>query len=551
MSLKNWRFYFVIVFLSLMMTGLLARLVYLSVVDRSFLLQQNLARIVRNVPIPADRGIITDRNNTPLAISTPVNSVWADPQEFDATPAQLTQLGSLLGASPTDIRADIKKHQKLEFMYLARGVPPEVSDSIKTLKIPGVYMQQEYRRYYPAGEVDSHLLGFTDVDDQGQEGVELEYNSMLSGEAGMRRVIRDRLGHVISQIKMIRPAVQGHNLVLSIDQRIQYLAYRALKGAVEKFHAKSGSIVVLDPQTGEILAVVNQPSYNPNNRPPDTDGRYRNRAIVDMYEPGSVIKTFNLTLAIKSGKYTPHSIIDTSPGWLKIGGYKITDEGLDYGKITMTQVLQHSSNIGAAKIMLSLNPHEYWVLLHSMGFGEVTGTGFPGESPGRITDQHRWYPSVIATMAYGYGIAVSTLQLAHAYGVIANHGVSVPVTLLKRTEPVSGTRILSDKNAAAVTKMLESVIVSPGTGTRAAVPGYFVAGKTGTAYLMGPHGYDKDHYTSTFAGFAPATAPRLVIAVMLKDPQGKHFGALVAAPVFSKVMSSALRILNVPPDDLR
>lgn len=550
MILKPWRYYFAIGFLVALALVLLGRLVYLNVIDRSFLLSESNARILRNVTLPATRGMVTDRQGVPLAVSVPVDSVWVNPQLFLPKPKKMAALAALLNVKVAFIQHRLALYAHHEFVYLKRKIPPPISKEIAALKLKGLHFQHEYKRYYPKGEVDAHVVGFTNVDEQGQEGLELAYNSWLSGKPGLVQVVKDRLGHVIATVKVLQAAEQGKNLTLSIDQRIQYLAYRTLKEAVKKYHAKAGSVVVLDPRTGEILAMVNQPSYNPNNRPPDTDGRYRNRAVTDMFEPGSVIKPFNVALALESGKYTPDTKIDTSPGWMKVGPYIIKDDGLNHGVITLTKLLQVSSNIGAAKVMLSLNPHDYWVLLTKVGFGERTNSGFPGESPGRLVDREEWRPSAVAALAYGYGIDVTELQLAHAYAVLANHGVSVPVTLLKRSQSAQGQQVIPADIADEVLKMLQTVVEPGGTGTRAAVPGYTVAGKTGTAYIAGPHGYDKSHYYASFVGVAPVTKPRLVIAVSLRDPKGKHFGGLVSAPVFAKVMSGALRILNVPPDDL-
>lgn len=548
--LKKWRFYFVLCFLGVLLLALIGRLFYLCVIDRGFLMKQSEARILRNVILPANRGLIVDRNQQPLAVSIPLDSAWANPQLFHPTADQLQQLSQLLQISAATITHREQLHQKREFMYLKRKLSPAVSNRIKALKITGVQFEREYKRFYPSAEVDAQVIGFTNINEQGQAGLELAYNAWLAGRPGLVRVVKDRLGHVIARVKVLQQAVQGKTLALSIDQRIQYLAYRSLKAAVEKYQAQAGSIVVLDPKTGEILAMANSPSFNPNNRPADTDGRYRNRAVTDMFEPGSVIKPFNVALALESGKYTPESKIDTSPGWMKVGKYIIKDDGLNHGVIDLTTLLKVSSNIGAAKVMLSLKPHDYWQLLHNVGFGQRTDSGFPGESAGRLVDREKWRPSAVVALAYGYGIDVTELQLAQAYAVLADHGIKIPVTFLKRDKLVTGTQVIPAKIADTVVKMLKTVVEPGGTGIYARVPGYQVAGKTGTAYLPGPHGYDKTKYTATFVGMAPASNPRLVIAVSLRNPHGKHFGGLVSGPVFAKVMAGALRILDIAPDSI-
>ncbi|MCH9644333.1 MAG: penicillin-binding protein 2 [Gammaproteobacteria bacterium] len=548
--MARWRWYFICGLLSAALIGLIWRLVDLNIIKRSFLLNQSKARIIRIVNLPAYRGMITDRLGAPLAISVPVESVWVNPKKVQITTRQLYNLARILSVSPGYIRRHVHNDGNHEFVYLKRSNPPSVTNQVSALNIPGVYFQEEYKRFYPEGAIAAHVVGLTNVDDHGQEGLELAYDKWLSGTPGKREVVKDRYNHVVSQLALLEKPIQGHDLTLSMDHRIQYLAFRSLQSAVNQYHAAAGSVVVLNPKTGEILAMVNEPTYNPNSRPAGEPGRYRNRAVTDMFEPGSTIKSFNIALALDSGKYTPNSTIDTNPGWMEIGGYEIKDDGLNNGVINLTQVLQRSSNIGAAKILLSMQPQKYWDLLHQFGFGERTQSGFPGESSGTLVPQNRWYPSVVATLAYGYGIAVTTLQLAHAYSVIADAGLKVPVTFLMRQQPVQGQRIIPAKTAQMLTTMLETVVEPGGTGTRARVPDYWVAGKTGTAYIAGPNGYDKHRYWADFVGYAPATNPQLVVAVVLRDPKGQHFGGLVAAPVFSKVMAGALNILNIQPDHL-
>lgn len=547
---SSWRLYALWFFLCVALAGLIGRLIYLNILDRSFLLRQSKARILRKVPIPANRGMITDRLGAPLAISTPVDSVWVNPQLFHPNSQQLIALSKILHLSLHYIKHRAHKMKDREFVYLKRSNPPFITEQVRALKIPGVFFQREYRRYYPEGEITAHVVGITNVDDKGQEGLELAFNKWLGGTLGEKRVLKDRLGHIIANVALLKKPEQGHNLTLSIDHRVQYLAYRSLKKAVTKYHAESGSAVVLDVRTGEIIAMVNQPSYNPNNRPKNQRGRYRNRAVTDTFEPGSVIKPFTIALALESEKYTPNTKIDTTPGWMRVGGYTIRDD-LNYGVITLTQLLQKSSNIAAAKILLSLQPMHYWNLLRDIGFGERSRSGFPGEVSGTLVAHDTWSPSVVATLAYGYGIAVTALQLAQGYAVLANDGVKKPVTFLKTSKIPKGVRVLPAKVATTVIRMLETVVKKGGTGTRARVPGYHIAGKTGTAYIAGPNGYSKHRYMASFVGVAPAHEPRLIVAVVVRDPKGAHFGGIVAAPVFAKIMGGSLRLLDIAPDALK
>ncbi len=507
-------------------------------------------RTLRIVEIPAYRGMITDRNNQPLAISTPVDSVWVNPAQFKPDGAELGRLAQYLQMSSRDIQRLVAAQSSRNFVYVKRGNPPEITAKIADLKIPGVFFQREYRRYYPEAEVTSHLIGLTNVDDHGQEGMELAYDRWLAGRPGKKQVIKDRLGNIISEVALLKKPEQGQPLTLSIDKRIQYAAYQALKAAVNEYQAEGGSVVVLDSRTSEVLAMVNQPSYNPNNRPAQHDGRYRNRAMTDMFEPGSTIKTFTIALALTSGQYTPETVVDTRPGWMVVGGYRISDDGYNFGMINLGDILAKSSNIGATKIMMSLPPHAHWDLLHRAGFGELSGSHFPGEVSGRLPEAQVWRPSEVATLAYGYGLAVNTLQLAHAYTIFADGGILRPLSLLKVSEVPAGTQVLPSRVAQTILSLLEKVVQKGEhhTGFRAQVPGYRVGGKTGTSYIAGPHGYDRHNYNSSFVGIAPLSNPRLVIAVVIREPHGSHMGALVSAPVFSQVMSDSLRILNILPD---
>ncbi|HLD84619.1 MAG TPA: penicillin-binding protein 2 [Coxiellaceae bacterium] len=544
------RVYLLFFFLALALFTLLWRLIELNLIDRQFLLQQGDARVLRTVKMAAHRGMMTDCLGTVLALSSPVYSVWINPREFHPDIAALQSLASALQLPSSWIAARNEKSATKSFVYLNRQNPPEVIQKIKALNIPGVHFEKQYQRFYPDSEVTAHVLGITNVDDNGQEGLELAYNSWLQGTLGKKQVLKDRLGRTIADVALIKKPQQGKDLQLSIDHRIQYLAYRALKTQVQKLHAASGSIVVLNVKTGEIVAMVNQPSYNPNNRIMEKDGDFRNRAVTDSFEPGSTMKPFTIALALQSGKYTSNTMVNTSPGRMRIGGYEIRDDGLNYGIIDVKTILQKSSNIGAAKILLSLSPEKFWNLLRQLGFGERSHSGFPGESAGNLVSHQVWYPSDIATFAYGYGIAVTALQLAHAYAILADGGIRYPLTFLKLTTPPIGKQVMQKSVAHEVVDMLEAVVKTGGTGTRAAVAGYRVAGKTGTAYIAGPNGYDKQKYLASFVGFAPVSDPQLVVAVIIRDPQLQHFGGMVAAPVFSTVMAGALRILNIAPDAL-
>jgi len=543
-----WRLWAVIAVLLLVLLALLWRLFDLSVLKREFLLRESKARIFRTVNMPATRGIMTDRFGAPLAISTPVKSIWINPKAFRPTSVELHELAHFLDMPVSEIvrRRQVASHR--EFQYLKRGLSPLVAQKLQALNIPGLFMQTEMKRFYPQGEVVSHVVGFTDIDDAGQEGMELALNGWLAGQPGKKQVLKDRLGQIIENVALEHAPQQGRNVTLSIDHRIQYLAYRVLKEAINQHQAKSGSIVVLDARTGEVLAMVNQPSYNPNHRDSHSLSVYRNRAVTDLFEPGSTMKPFTLAYALFSGHYHPDTLIDTSPGWMVVGGYTVRDDNRNFGTIDLTEVLQKSSNIGVAKILMSLQPDRFWRLLRQFGFGARSASGFPGEASGSVVEHTVWQPSMVATLAYGYGISVTALQLAHAYQVLANDGVSMPVSFIKETTPPPGNQVLDSKVARQIMQMLEKVVQKGGTGTRARVPGYRVAGKTGTAYIAGPSGYHRDRYIASFAGIAPASNPRLVAVVVIHEPKDQHLGGLVAAPVFAKVMGGALRLIDVPPD---
>jgi cell division protein FtsI (penicillin-binding protein 3) len=545
----GWRLYFIICLLMLAVTFLLWRLIDLNIFNRSFLVDQSNQRAVRIVSTPAYRGMITDRHGIPLAISTPVDSVWANPQMFQASWLQFTKLSKLLDMRISEIKRRVNQNSDREFVYLKRGLPPDVADKIKTLNISGLFFQREYRRYYPEGEVSTHVVGFTNIDDQGQEGLELGYDNWLRGIPGKERVIKDRLGYIIAIINVLSQPIQGHDLVLSIDDRIQYLAYKDLKEAVQQYHAEAGSVVILNPKTGEILAMANVPSYNPNQRPLVRDNHYRNHAVTDVFEPGSPIKTFSVVNALESGKFTPDTTVDTNPGWLMIQGNTIHDVEANNGILTLAQVLQKSSNIGIAKVTLSLPSQNLFNLLRRVGFGQSTNSGYPGEVSGSLVD--RWRPIDIATVSFGYGLSVTALQLAHAYSIIANNGLDVPVTFLKQDKLPVGKQVLDPKITQQVSAMLETVVEKGGTATEAAIPGYRVGGKTGTAYIATSGSYDKKHYNSSFVGIVPVSNPQLITVVVLNNVGGDiHFGGQVAAPVYANITGAALRILGIPPDNL-
>ena len=526
---------------------LAARAFYLQGLRNDFLQQKGETRYARVIEISAHRGMVTDRNGEPLALSTPVESVWAAPADANLSTEQRAKLIKLLGMDAAELKRKLAESDR-DFVYLKRQLPPEQAAKVVQLNLPGVFLQREYRRYYPAAEVTAHVVGVTGVDDNGQEGIELAYQDWLSGKAGSRRVIKDRLGRVVEDIESIRAPQQGRELALSIDQRIQYLAFRELKSAIALNEAKAGSLVVLDVTTGEVLALANWPTYNPNNRDTFKTGRSRNRAVVDLFEPGSTLKPFTVAAALESGLVSPGSMIDTEGGHYTIGNRTIHDAHPE-GILTVAQVIQKSSNVGSAKMALAMAPQRMWSIFSEVGFGTQTKVGFPGEATGRLRAYQTWKPIEQATMSYGHGISVSLLQLARAYSVFATNGELKPLTLVKRDQPVEGKVVISPRTAMAVRKMLEMVTQPGGTATRAQVAGFRVAGKTGTAHKLLGANYATDRYISSFVGFAPASNPRLVIAVMLDEPGGKsYYGGEVAAPVFSNVMAGALRLLGIEPD---
>jgi len=529
--------------------GIIARAGYLQLINKDFLQDQGNDRYLRTVTIPTHRGMVLDRNGEPLAVSSPVDSVWAVPEVLLENQAQLPLLAQALGMKTGELEQRLSDREGREFFYLRRHLAPDLAQRVLNLQIPGVYSQREYRRYYPTAEITSHLLGFTDIDDVGQEGLELGLNERLQGVPGSKRVIRDRLGHIVEDVEVLRVPEPGKPLTLSIDRRIQYVAYRALKEAVLERQASGASAVVLDVATGEILAMVNQPAGNPNDRRQLNAALLRNRAVTDIFEPGSTMKPFTASLALESGAYKPETPIDTSPGVLQVGRYTVKDVH-NYGRIDVTRVISKSSNVGISKIALSMPAQKLWDLYRRLGFGALSGLGFAGEQGGVLKPYSTWGLIGHANNAFGYGISVNTLQLAQAYTVLAAGGVRRPLSLLRRDKPPEEeTRLLSEDTTRKIRAMLELAVSEAGTGAKASVPGYRVAGKTGTVHKIAHGRYSPDRYRSLFAGMVPASRPRLVCVVMLDEPRrGGYYGGAIAAPVFSQIMEGALRILNIPPD---
>ncbi|MBT8078534.1 MAG: penicillin-binding protein 2 [Gammaproteobacteria bacterium] len=540
----------VLVFFALVAMSLVGRAVQLQVLNTEFLTREADARHLRVEKIAAHRGSIMDRNGEPLAISTPVDSVWANPKELAAAVDEVPELARALGVDSQLLMRRVTRSMDKEFLYLKRHLPPDKAHAVMSLKIPGVNIQREYRRYYPAGEVVGHLVGFTNIDDVGQEELELAYNHWLGGESGAKRVLKDRLGRSVEDVASIRPPRHGKDLRASIDLRLQYLAYRSLKAAIQRHDAESGSIVILDVNTGEVLAMANQPTYNPNDRSQYSAERYRNRAITDIFEPGSSIKPLVVAAALESGQYRAASFVETSPGFVIVGPKRIEDKK-NLGRINLTTVLSRSSNVGATKIAMSLQPDQLWTTMTALGFGSLTSSGFPGESAGLLTHYNHWQQISQATLAYGYGISVTPLQMAQAYAALGSRGLLRPVSLVRIEQPKEAQSVLSANTAEAITRMMEEVVRPGGTGTKAAIDGYRVAGKTGTAWKFAAGGYSEDEYLSIFAGLVPASDPKLAAIVVIDEPTGDlYYGSDVAAPVFAEVMADSLRLLAVSPDAL-
>ena len=539
----RWRSAVVLGLVMLGAIGLAARAVELQLLDHAFFAKQGDDRSMRVVKIAAHRGAITDRNGEPLAVSTPVDSIWVNPQELNDNIDQLPKLARALKEDQQTLARRITSNLDREFLYLERHMPPEQAAHIKALGIPGVYLLREYRRYYPAGEVSGHIVGFTTVDDKGQEGLELGFDQLLNGQDGAKRVIQDSQGRYVENVESIRAPRPGHDLTTSIDLRIQYLAYRELKAAMQEYRAHAGSVIVIDVETGEVLAMVNQPSYNPNDREQLKPAFYRNRAATDIFEPGSSIKPFIMAAALASGQYKPDSVVDTSPGFLKVGT-KVFEDEHNFGTIDLATILAKSSNVGTAKVALSLQPEQIWSTLSGLGLGQVTGSSFPGESAGMLSNYAHWRPIGIATLSHGYGLSVTPLQLAHAYATIGAGGIKRPISFERTTGPVAGERVMDPKVARELIQLMGQVVEKGGTGTRASLIGYQESGKTGTAFKSIAGGYSTDKIMAVFAGLVPASHPKLATVVVIDEPSRDMHevsilaqGGSVAAPVFASVIS--------------
>ena len=547
LALQGWRSRTVGLLLMGAFAALVGRSFYLQVINNDFLQEKGESRYLRDLEISASRGKITDRNGDLLAVSTPMKTIWAIPGDARTMSAeQKQQLAALLEINPRELEAKIAPEKT--FVFIKRQVPPQVADRIAALKLPGVHQEKEYRRYYPTGDMTAHIVGFTGVDDKGLEGVELAFQTSLIGRPGSRTVIRDRRGNIIEDTRALKPPQDGKDVRLALDSKIQYLAYSQLKAAVEKHKAKAGGVVVVDTRTGEILALVNLPTYNPNNRDHLSGAQLRNRALTDTFEPGSVMKPFTAALALERGRVRPDTVINCAPGRMTIGPATISDAH-PHGALTVAQVIQKSSNVGTAKMALGFQPKEMWEMFDSVGFGQAPNLGFPGEVHGRLRPWKNWRPIEQATMSYGHGVSVSLIQLARAYTIFARGGETGPLTLIRSDEaPAKGARVFSPQTMQEIRLMLEMAVQPEGTAPKARVPGYRVGGKTGTAYKI-ENGQYVRKYIASFVGLAPISDPRLVVAVMVDEPTGGHYGGDVAGPVFSQIMGGALRTLGIPPDD--
>ncbi len=544
----------VLAFFALAAVALVARAVQQQIFERDFLQAEGADRYLDEVTVAAHRGPITDRNGRLLAMSAPVDSIAANPRLLPPDSEGLPALARALGIKLETLRQRLARHAQRRFVYLRRHLAPAQAARVMAVarryKLPGLQKLREYRRYYPDGEIFAHVVGFTNVDDRGQEGMELAWDAELAGQPGLKRVLRDGRRQVVADVESLRLPRPGKGLVLSLDQRLQYIAYRELKAAIRRHGAKAGSIVLLDARSGEVLAMVNQPGYNPNRSRSNRNGRLLNRAVAAVFEPGSTMKPLALAAALDAGVVKADERVDTRPGWVRIGRYRFSDHH-PLGVTDLRTILQKSSNVGAMRVTLRLKPQTLWDYLHGLGFGQSTGSGFPGELRGRLRPVKRWARVDQATLAFGYGLSTTALQLARAYLALANDGVVLPVSLIRRDHPPEGTRVFKAETARLIRHLLESVVSREGTAPQAAVPGYRVAGKTGTARKFGPGGYNDKRHMALFAGMAPAGRPRLVAVVVIDEPQGKkYYGGQVAAPVFSRVMGAALRLLDVPPDDL-
>ena len=529
--------------------GLIWRVVDLQLNHKVFLTEEGDARHLRIEKIPAHRGMLVDRNGEPLAVSTPLASVWVNPKRLEGSRPKWPDLELALALDPGSIERVMEDRAERGFVYLRRHVDPSVAQDVSGLEMQGVHLKPEYRRYYPMGAAASHVLGFTGIDDTGQEGLELAFDEALSGENGARRVVKDRLGRIVENLERIRPARPGSDIVLSIDRRIQSLAYRALGQAVRRHRARAGSAVVLDVRTGEVLAIANLPSFNPNDRGDRSSRRFRNRAVTDLLEPGSTIKPFTVAAALRKGIVRPDTILDTRPGFLKVGRHTVWDIR-NYGVIDVRKVIKKSSNVGAGKLALELKPADLWQMLHKVGFGTLTGSGFPGEREGTLSDFGDWREIHRVTLSYGYGLAATPLQVARAYAALGNGGLLPDVSFVRIDGVPAASQAIPAPVAAEILEMLELVVEPGGTGSRARVAGYRVGGKTGTTRKSEAGGYSEDRYHAAFAGLAPMSDPKLSVAVVIDEPGGDaYYGGVVAAPVFSEIADGALRVLGIAPDD--
>ena len=553
-ALYPWRFRVVLGLLALMVGAIVWRIVDLQVVDRDFLIGQGDARSLRHIPIPAHRGLITDRNGEPLAVSTPVTTLWANAKELQVAKDKWPELAAALGQDRKALTERLEAQANKEFIYLVRGLTPEQGQQVLDLKIPGVYGIEEFRRFYPAGETTAHMVGFTDIDDHGREGVELAYDEWLAGVPGKRQVIKDRRGRLIKDVQVTKNAKAGKPLALSIDLRLQYLANRELRNAIIENGAKAGSLVIMDVKTGEILAMVNQPTYNPNNRRNLQPAMMRNRAMIDVFEPGSTMKAISMSAALETGRWKPSDKVEVYPGTLQLGKYTIRDVSRTEGPVLdLTGILINSSNVGMSKVAFDIGGETIYHLAQKIGLGQPTGLDFPGERVGNLPNYREWRKAETATLSYGYGLSVTAIQLAHAFSVLANNGRMVPLSLIHVDEAPKATQVIPENVAKTMQGMLQQVIEAPRGVFRAQVPAYHVAGKSGTARKtsVGTKGYAENSYRSLFAGFGPMSDPRYAIVVVIDEPsKAGYFGGLVSAPVFSKVMSGTLRLMNITPDNL-
>jgi len=542
-----WRSKFIVAMMALAFAGLAARAGYIQVYANDFFQRQGQVRFARTLELPANRGRILDRNGLLLASSVPASSIWAIPEDVQASPAQLSELARLLEIPLSELNKKLADDDKT-FVWVKRQIEEPVAQKINMLGIPGIYQRKEYKRKYPEGETIAHIVGFTNVEDKGQEGIELAFDQALSGKAGSRRVIKDRLGRVVEGVGEQVPPVDGQDIQLSVDSKVQFFAYQKLRDAVIARKAKAGSVVVIDAVTGEVLALANYPSYVPDKRQNLTGEQLRNRAVTDTFEPGSTMKPITVAMALEAGRIKPQTLIDTGPGRFNIGGFTISDTH-NYGSLTVEGVIQKSSNVGALKIAQKMTPHEMWDTYVALGYGQKPQIEFPGAVSGRLRPWKTWRPVEQATMAYGYGLSASLFQMTHSYTALAHDGEIIPVTMLKKDEPAVGVKVFSANNARAVRRMLQMAAAPGGTGQLAQTVGYSVGGKSGTAHKQVGKGYASNKYRAWFTGMAPIDSPRIVVGVMIDEPSdGKYFGGIVAAPVFSEVVQQTLRMMGVQPD---